>query len=230
MGYKRDFLFQIKIKDALKWGDVEDPWKKSDILNYTEAMRDLGNDNIAKGKARFNQLLKRKLYWLRDLRDIEYYVLYLYGYIKSNSRSKNKRLHVKNERGQFESVICLLPENEGMQHMRDKEYIASYNYDHVTTEYLIEESKNRIDVVFDHFGKRLGIEIQLSLMEFSRLKQKVSLLTHNFNYWYMILPKKYVEKYSYLDNSNGKVVTMNEAITKIKEFLAQKHPFFEEEE
>ena len=223
-------LLKIDVNQAKREGSIYKPLAKNEIIKREDLMKELGQGNVSNGKARFNQLLKRKLYWIRDLSIIEFYVLYLCGYAKSNSRSKDKRLHVKNERGQFEAVICLLPENEGMQHMRGKEYIASYNYDHATTEYLIEESQNRIDVAFDHFGKTLGIEIQLSLMEFSRLKQKVALLTNNFDYWYMIVPKKYVEKYSYLDNSKGKVVTMNEAITKIKEFLALKHPFFEEEE
>lgn len=224
--YKWYFGLEIKIKDAFKSGYTQYRSSKREIVNNNALMKELGYGNAAKGKIRFKQLLKRKLYWINELQDIEYYALYLYGYIKSNSRSKNKRMRILNEKGQFESVTCLLPENESMQHMRDKEFVASLNYEHAVLEYPVPGRQNRIDVMFIYHGKTLGVEIQKSALEYSRLKDKVRMLKEQCHYWYLIMPKKFAEKYRYLTGDNGEVVTMHQAITKIKKFLALKHPVF----
>ena len=230
MIYKRNIFLELHISQAKREGRIGKPLPKSEIVNNYELMLDLGQGNEAKGKARFNQLIKRNFYWMQDLEDIEFYVLHLYGYVKSNPRSKDKKLIVKDEKGRFEYVLCLLPNNESMQHMRDKEFIASLNYDVSQTEYLIPETQFRIDVMFDYHRKKIGVEVQKSLLEQLRLKQKIILLNNHFDVWYFIVPKKYVEKFSYLETSKGKVITMNEAIKEIKQILSQKPEFFEEDE
>ena len=213
--FERLMSLNIRIKGA-----PEPKEDRKDISEDNFAMKKLGKGNIREGKKRLRQLLQRKLYWIGELNGVEYEVLLEYGYTQSNPRSKNKRDHVRNEQGRFEYVICLLPENEGMQHMRDKEFIAGLNRNISKTEWLAPNQK-RVDVIFNLGKKKIGIEIQNSSLEYSRLKEKIDLLNKKFDRWLFIVPKKFVESYSYFDTGKGKVTTMKKAIDEIKEILGK---------
>ena len=125
------------------------PVKKEnkDVLSDNSILSKLGNGDIAGGKKRFKQLLKRNLYWSKELNDEEIEALLSYGYTKSNPRKKN--LMVKDENGCFDYVICLLNENENMQHLRDKEFIAGLNRNISHIEWVVPGTQKRIDVVFN---------------------------------------------------------------------------------
>lgn len=207
-----------KIKRIKIYPDEKPPPEehKPDIFENEFIMKKLGNGNIQKGKQRMKQLLQRKLYWAYELPRTEYEALMQDGYTESNTRSKNKRLVVRNEKGIFEYVICLLPDNESMQHMRDKEFIANLNRDIAQVEWQAPDSMNRIDVAFDTL---IGVEVQNCSLEYSRLKEKVDLLEKVFDYWFVIVPKKFVKSYDYLETRKGDITTMNEAVQKITEIL-----------
>jgi len=213
-----DFNLHFRIDEAKRYCKVNKTRTKSEIINDDLLMKELGLGNKARGKKRFNQLLQRKLYWLDELDDAELYVLLLSGYVKSNSRSKDKKLVVRNEKGLFENVICLLPKNENMQHMRDKEFVANLDRRKAKIEWLVSATKKRIDVVFKLNGK-IGVEIQNSALEYRRLEEKIRSLNCNFDKWFFIVPKKFVERYSHLNTQYGKITDMKEAIKEIKAIL-----------
>jgi hypothetical protein len=212
--FERLKSLNIRFADSPKPKD-----EKKEILNNKFFMKKLGKGNVKEGKKRFKQLLQRKLYWLDELNRVEYEVLLKCGYVQSNPRSKNKRYVVRNEQGKFDYVICLLPENESMQHMRDKEFIANLNRNISKTEWLAPDTQKRVDVMFKLVKKKIGVEIQNSSLEYSRLKEKINLLNKKFDRWFFIVPKKFVEKYSYFNTNKGEVTIMKEAINEIKEFL-----------
>ena len=83
--------------------------KKNKILRNDKLLKKIGRGSKDRGKKRFNKLLKRRLYWAHELSKYDIEALSKYGYVFSNSRSKDKRLRVRNEDGQIERVLCLLP-------------------------------------------------------------------------------------------------------------------------
>lgn len=192
------------------------------VLNDNSILSKLGNGNIANGKKRFKQLLTRKLYRIEELNEDEIEALLDYGYTKSNPRKKN--LIVRNEKGYFEYVICLLNENESVQHMRDKELIASLNRNISEIEWLVPGTQNRIDVVFNLNGKKIGIEIQNSSLEYSRLQEKIELLEKHFDQWFFIASRNLADNYYYLGTNKGKVTIMKEAVKEIIEILRKNSP------
>jgi len=107
-----------------------------------------------------------------------------------------------------------------MQHVRDKEFVASLNRKISEIEWQVPKSQHRIDVVFN--GINIGVEIQHSALEYSRLEEKIELLEKHFDKWFLIVPKEFVEKYSYLETGKGKVATMKEALLKLREMLSKK--------
>jgi len=200
--------------------NVSNKSSKKDVLRDKFLLRRLGNGNLAKGKKIFNQLLKRKFYWTYELNEHEIKALLTCGYVKSNPRKKG--LIVRDEHGYFDYIICDLNENESMQHLRDKEFIASLNRNISKVEWIVPGTQKRIDVMLKLDKEKIGIEIQHSSLEYSRLKEKIDLLDSRFNRWFFIVPKKFIKKYSYLDTSKGKVTTMKEALNEIKEILSKK--------
>ncbi len=192
---------------------------KYNIFNDDFVMSRLGKGNIKKGKQAMKLMLKRIFYWIDELERVEVEALMKCDYTASNSRKKE--LMVKDEKGRFEYVICVLPENESLQHLRDKEFIASLNRHASETEWKVPDSMHRIDVIFRIGDFSMGVEIQKSALEYRRMDEKVSLLTDYFDRWFIIVPKKYVQKYSYLNNQFGKVVTMKEGVKEITEILSK---------
>ena len=214
---ERFSMMMLRLKDS---PPEKDP---NEIFNNDFIMKKLGKGDAEQGKKRMKQLLKRKLYWFDELERVELEALMKCGYVTSNSR--NKALAVRDEKGHFDYVVCLLPQNEGMQHMRDKELIASLNRNISEVEWLVPKSQNRIDVVFNLNGKKIGVEIQNSSLEFLRLKEKIDLLDKHFDKWFFIVPKQFVKKYDYFSNSKGKVVSKNDAVKEITEILSKKEDF-----
>ena len=214
-----------EIKYIKMYPGQKGPIKKPDYDIFSDefVMKKIGKDDIEHGKKRMKQLLKRKLYWFEELERVELEALMKSGYVTSNSR--NKALAVRNERGRFDYVICLLPQNESMQHMRDKEFIASLNRNISEVEWLVPKSQNRIDVVFNFNGKKIGIEVQNSTLEYARLQEKIDLLDKHFDRWFLIVPKQFVKKYDYFSNSKGKVLSKNDAVKEITEILGKKEAF-----
>lgn len=198
------------------WGEEkpEDPFKKKkmEILNDSITLRLLGDGDKKAGRHRFIQLLKRKVYWRHELTEDEFCALKKYGYQISLSRSRSPKYVVRGEQGTFEQVVCLLPGNENMQHMRDKEKMASLRREMAEIEYLVPETRKRIDVGFFNCEYNVAVEIQNSALEYMRLKDKVQIIESNFEYWYLVVPKKLKGEYQYLASEKGKVLCMKEAL------------------
>ena len=190
---------------------------KNEIFKNDYVMSKLGKGNIKRGKKIMKQLLERNFYWASELERIELEALIMYGYTTSNS--KNKKLMVKDENGRFEYVVCDFPKNETLQHVRDKEFIASLDRNISYTEWKVPDSMERIDVVLRKYNFSIGVEIQISVLEYRRLMHKIDVLLDYCDRWFMIMPKKFVAKYSYLNNKFGKVTTMRNAIEEITELL-----------
>lgn len=216
--YKELSDFEILRSRITRLKDSPPEPPKYDIFSDEFVMGKLGKGNIEQGRKRMKQLLKRDCYLLKELERVEIEVLMKHGYVTSNSR--DKKLQVRDEKGRFEYVVCLLPKNEGMQHVRDKEFIASLNRKISEIEWQVPKSQHRIDVVF--YGRKIGVEIQNSALEYSRLEEKIELLEKHFDKWFLIVPKEFVEKYSYLETGKGKVTTMKEALLKLREILSKK--------
>lgn len=211
-----------EIKYIKMYPGQKGPIKKPeyDIFSDEFVMGKLGKGNIEQGKKRMKQLLKRDCYLLKELERVEIEALIKHGYVTSNSR--DEKLQVRDEKGRFEYVVCLLPKNEGVQHVRDKEFIASLNRKISEIEWQVPKSMHRIDVVFNLADKRIGVEVQNSALEYARLEEKIELLEKHFDKWFLIVPKEFVEKYSYLETGKGKVTTMKEALPKLREMLSKK--------
>ena len=212
-----------RLWSTIKWIQKYPGQKRPEEIKYNIfedkfAMEKLGKGDAEQGKKRMKQLLKRDCYLLKELERIEHEVLMKCGYTTSNPR--DKQLQVRDEKGRFEYIVCLLPKNEGMQHVRDKEFVASLNRKISEIEWQVPKSQHRIDVVFN--GINIGVEIQHSALEYSRLEEKIELLEKHFDKWFLIVPKEFVEKYSYLETSKGKVTTMKEALLKLREMLSKK--------
>ncbi|MEM3127326.1 MAG: hypothetical protein QW331_04655, partial [Candidatus Woesearchaeota archaeon] len=180
--------------------------KKRSLYEKEDEIKKLGYGNKERGKRIVNELLKEKWYRKEELKDDEIKILKELGYIESKK-------DVYDNDGNLVSVIAKVEGRETLQHLTYK-YLFKERF--LQAQFEVKKEGNEIDVVIPIRNKKIAIEVQCSKQKKAELLRKVEVL-NSFDYWIIACRKVDIKYYEQLQNEKGFVLTINQALKKVKE-------------